>query len=294
MRKNSRRRFRSPVAWALALVMGVPALAPAQQGGLFPLAPIRRERVPCPLEDPVYQLYRHEYFGYHPTCWRRFPPGWGCPSPEAPNAAESLRERPLEKPPALAPLPGEEPETMPGARETPPAPGAPGTSPLPPLPRERSPFDIDTGTPGAPPPETPPSRTVPPGTMTPEGVPPAERTRPAEPGPGTLEPTKPSTGPTSLLGPIEAPDTPAPPTRVEPSPTAPPTGPTEPLLALPDPSAPPPSSPAPGNVMLPNSTLPRSGGSNADPTPSTTAPPAQATPRRSMIGTLFNGLLRRR
>ncbi|HMB04675.1 MAG TPA: hypothetical protein VKP69_13155 [Isosphaeraceae bacterium] len=294
MRTNSRRRFRSPVAWALALVVGTPALAQAQQSGLFPLAPIRRERVPCPLEDPVYQLYRHEYFGYHPTCWRRFPPGWGCPSPEPPNAAESFQRQPLVKPPALAPLPGEEPGAMPGgepgAGETPPAPGAPGTSPLPPLPPARSPFDIDTGTPGAPPPDT----SAPPGRTTPEVAPPAERTRPAEPGPGPLEPSRPSTGPTSLLGPTEAPGTPAPPTHVEPRPTAPPTGPNEPLLALPDPSAPPPPSSASEGAMPPGPTLHGSGVISADPTPSITAPPAQATPRRSLIGTLFSGLRRRR
>ena len=40
---------------------------------------------PCRQELPVFHAYRHQFYGYHPTCWRRFPPGWGCPSPEAPN-----------------------------------------------------------------------------------------------------------------------------------------------------------------------------------------------------------------
>lgn len=72
--------------------------AAAQQTGLFPLAPIRRQRVPCSHEDPVYKLYREQYFGYHPTMWRRFPDGWGAPSPEAPNAAKSYAEIPLQPP----------------------------------------------------------------------------------------------------------------------------------------------------------------------------------------------------
>ena len=99
---NSRRRLRSPAAWALVVVLGVPALVEAQQSGLFPNAPIDRERVPCPHEDPVYRLYRHQYFGYHPTCWRRFPEGWGCPSPEAPNVAQAFRDQPRDAPPRPA------------------------------------------------------------------------------------------------------------------------------------------------------------------------------------------------
>src|SRR4051794_38299579 len=92
---NTWRRLRAPVAWAFAIVLGVPMLAEAQQGGLFPLAPShRRPRVPCEMEDPVYGLYRNEYYGYHPTCWRRFPAGWGCPTPEAPNAVAEFQRRP--------------------------------------------------------------------------------------------------------------------------------------------------------------------------------------------------------
>ena len=130
---NSRRRFRSPAAWALVVVFGAPALVEAQQSGLFPNAPINRERVPCPHEDPVYRLYRHQYFGYHPTCWRRFPEGWGCPSPEAPNVAQAFRDQPRDAPPVLPPddegdLPGDLPGDEAGgpradARDAPPPAG---------------------------------------------------------------------------------------------------------------------------------------------------------------------------
>lgn len=170
----------------LAMVLGAPSLVQAQQSGLFPLAPIRRERVPCAVEDPVYRLYRQEYFGYHPTCWRRFPSGWGCPSPEAPNAAEAFRLLPREDPDAMyGPGPDDEPGTdmgpngaerpggaAPGGREPLPAPNN-----LPPLPSgERSPFDLDprpstppAGEPGAPlgggaPPTEPPGAGLPPAT----------------------------------------------------------------------------------------------------------------------------------
>jgi hypothetical protein len=142
MLKKTWRRSSSPAMWAVALVVSAPALVQAQTQ-LFPLAPIKRERVPCPMEDPIYGLYRHQYFGYFPTCWRTFPPGWGCPSPEAPNAALEFQRRkrdPLpENPPepdegrGPAPIPGEEPGMQ-----------RPGRTPMPPLPPgERSPFDID-------------------------------------------------------------------------------------------------------------------------------------------------------
>src|SRR4051812_1774071 len=88
--KRARRRMRTILprtgrASALlfvAVVLGAPSLASAQ---LFPNLPIRRERTPCANENPQYKMIRQEYWGYYPTCWRRFPPGWGCPSAEAPN-----------------------------------------------------------------------------------------------------------------------------------------------------------------------------------------------------------------
>lgn len=95
------RSLRGTLGMALTVVMTVSALsewAAAQQTGLFPLAPIRRQRVPCSQEDPVYRLYKEQYFGYHPTMWRKFPAGWGAPSPEAPNAAASYAAIPLQPP----------------------------------------------------------------------------------------------------------------------------------------------------------------------------------------------------
>ena len=93
MRTKSRSRGRGLVLAVLTLIMSVPELARAQQSGLFPLAPIKRQRVPCDQEDPVYKIYKEKYFGYHPTCWRPFPTGWGCPSPEKPDVEKAFRER---------------------------------------------------------------------------------------------------------------------------------------------------------------------------------------------------------
>jgi hypothetical protein len=85
----ARRRFSMPAVLGLALVLGLPALVEAQ---LFPNATIKRQRASClnedPVnEDPVYRMYRQHYYGYFPTCWRKFPDGWGCPSKES-SAAE--------------------------------------------------------------------------------------------------------------------------------------------------------------------------------------------------------------
>ena len=95
MRTKSRSRGRGLVLAVLTLIVSMPELARAQQSGLFPLAPIKRQRVPCDQEDPVYKIYKEKYFGYHPTCWRPFPTGWGCPSPEKPDVEKSFRERKL-------------------------------------------------------------------------------------------------------------------------------------------------------------------------------------------------------
>ncbi len=273
----SRRGFRLQAAWALALVLGAPAFVQAQQTGLFPLAPIRRERVPCPSEDPVYGLYRQQYFGYFPTCWHRFPPGWGCPSAEAPNAAQSFKELPM-KPPEEAPAaPGEEP---PGAMENEPLPAerapAPKPSNLPPLPRgERSPFDLDTkpenGTGGNPPAIRPPAVRPQPG--------------PRSASPEAGEPRSDNT---------ESPAAPPVASRPEPREAPSSEGAGEPLLALPEPGAPGASTPAPTPTPAPVTTpLPSESVPNAVPDgngPSAAAPPAQTPQRRSLIRGLLSGL----
>src|SRR5436305_2490772 len=137
MLTNPRRRCRGPAAAAaLGLLVGLPAIAEAQ---LFPNLPIRRARPDCDHEAPVFQLYRHEYFGYHPTCWRRFPPGWGCPNPEAPNSAQAMQEiqDELQRQPAEPAPPAGEGGVAPEAE-------GPQTPAPPPLPPDRSPFEMDT------------------------------------------------------------------------------------------------------------------------------------------------------
>ncbi len=139
MRTNSRRREQGLVLAVLTVVLSLPKLAQAQQGGLFPLAPIKRQRVPCDQEDPIYKIYKQQYFGYHPTCWRKFPEGWGCPSREAPNREQSFKDLPL--------LSGkdEDLETMPPEDEMPAEARPPGARPALPNPptNERSPFELD-------------------------------------------------------------------------------------------------------------------------------------------------------
>ncbi|CAN5914749.1 hypothetical protein BH23PLA1_BH23PLA1_11270 [soil metagenome] len=135
------RRLRGPAAWALLLALGVPAVAEAQ---LFPNLPTRkRQRPDCALEAPVYGQYRHQYYGYHPTCWRKFPPGWGCPSHEVANWQAELQLSPLQ-------IPDEPAEPFdpldlapPGAGAGPFDPGGPGQRMPEPPPLDRSPFDLD-------------------------------------------------------------------------------------------------------------------------------------------------------
>lgn len=154
MRRNARLRTHALTLVMLTAAVGLSGRAEAQQTGLFPLAPIRRQRVPCDREDPTYKIYKSQYFGYHPTCWQKFPSGWGCPSREGPDREKSLKEyklghapaedtagagmgpgqepgperrAPLDNRPAPQPrLPEEDPFTSPNAN-----PRVPGAAPLP-------------------------------------------------------------------------------------------------------------------------------------------------------------------
>jgi hypothetical protein len=174
-----------PAAWALALVVMAPSAAQAQHTGLFPLAPIKRERVPCPMEDPLYRTYRHEYYGYHPTSWRRFPNGWGVASPEAPDEKKAFGERKRDPFPDFNRPEGEGP-VGPDDNMPPRQPG--GDRGMPPqLPQGRSPFDLENPKPPADPAGVPPAND--PGT--PPAPAPAPRAEASEPG--TLL-TPPSTG----------------------------------------------------------------------------------------------------
>lgn len=297
MRTRSRRRLGWAAAGVLAAAAGAPELARAQQSGLFPLAPIRRERVPCPMEDPVYRMYRNQFFGYHPTCWRRFPSGWGCPSPEAPNAAESFRVLPRDKPPAdTGPeaMPGPEGDVNPPAGPGPngrpgrgaaPAPGTPDSNALPPLPRGTSPFELDN--PSKPPTERP-------GDATPQPKPPAGNT----PSPRRGDVDNPGAGaavtPAPGLPPVAEPATAAPGAAAaasEPA-TAAPAAAEPPLLALPDPTA---AAPVPGgNQAQTVPATPPPGGPMLDNSAFAPTGPALAPQRTSLIGNFFSGRLFRR
>jgi hypothetical protein len=133
MRKNARRGSHALTMVVLTAAVSLSGRVEAQQTGLFPLAPVRRQRVPCDREDPTYKIYKQQYFGYHPTNWRTFPRGWGCPSSEAPDRAKSLKEfKPGNEPEG----PGSEP--MPGQDRRPPLNRRPDVPDLPP--EVRDPF----------------------------------------------------------------------------------------------------------------------------------------------------------
>jgi len=290
MLKRTRMRSGSPVLWAAALALGAPALVQAQTQ-LFPLAPIQRQRVPCPMEDPVYGLYRQQYYGYFPTCWRRFPPGWGCPSPEAPNASQAFQEQPRDK---LRPLNDEgAPEPMPGEE-----PAGPRGRAVPPLPREeRSPFELDT----QPNPNAPggrmPSPDVPGAAAAPRTAPALRRTAPAPAF--TAERSDSVEGAAPLLA------LPAP-AEALPGPTTPAPGDSSALdpNSAGRPGFSPGSAAGPSAVIaslpaLPNPELPRQT-TIANPTfspsldettgPALPATPVQAPQRRGPLSSLFNGL----
>jgi hypothetical protein len=121
---------------------------------LFPNAHKKRERQSCLTEPQIYKITRQQYFGYYPTCWERFPDGWGCPcpNPEKPDrraaapggAGES--EGPAIRPP-VDDL--RRPADRPGRR--------PNASGIPDLPTETSPFELEPKAPVRAP-ELPPDR----------------------------------------------------------------------------------------------------------------------------------------
>jgi len=286
MRTKSRNRGRGLVLAVLTLVAAVPELARAQQSGLFPLAPIKRQRVPCDQEDPVYKIYKEKYFGYHPTCWRPFPTGWGCPSPEKPDVEKSFRERklgtsedmqtgaaasrdgqegdqPVVPRPASPALPG-------GGRQVSPFEqlGPEGDKPAnPPAPRQESkPADVFDD------PDKPPAGAP--------NAPRAGRTRPASPpigegGPELSAPEQPA-----RIGSVRT-------SRLAPAEEAEPRDDDGPLLgALPNVTLPPVGTPpgAPfGTQFAPGDTM------SADVAPTQTTP-NNAAPRRGFLSGLFNNL----
>jgi hypothetical protein len=139
-------------AWRVALVVLAGGLLAtegthAQQPLLPNMTASNRQRVPSCNENPLYKLYRQQFYGYYPTCWRQFPKGWGCPSPEPPNVAAAMAEikRDIEK--------REKEETGEGGKGEGPAPGTkpPGNGRSVPLPEEGpSPFEMPGGAPNPP------------------------------------------------------------------------------------------------------------------------------------------------
>jgi hypothetical protein len=200
MRTNSRRRGRGLALAVIAISASVPQMAWAQQSGLFPLHPIKRHRVPCDHEDPIYKINKYQYFGYHPTCWHRFPDGWGCPSSEAPDREKSFKETPLGSTSEgeLAPTPEGRPDT----ENVPERPR--GT--LPPVPRGESPFETTPGAPGANPPGGAAPRQNPPARDPFEELGPRENT-PARPTPAN----PPGGNSPDLSAPADQPDRNSPP-----------------------------------------------------------------------------------
>jgi hypothetical protein len=287
MRTKSRNRGLGPVLAVLTLVAAMPELARAQQSGLFPNAPIKRQRVPCDQEDPVYKIYKEKYFGYHPTCWRPFPTGWGCPSPEKPDVEKSFREQKLGtsegmQTDAASPLDAQEGDqpvvprpslpTPPGGRQVSPFEqlGPEGDKPAnPPAPRQdqKPPADI-FDSPDKPPADAP-------------NAPRAGRTRPAsppvgDPGPELSAPEQPARlggARTSRLAPAEEADT-----REDDGPL---------LSTLPNVSLPPvgttPAGAPFGTQVAQGDTM------NAD-AATTQTTPANSAPRRGFLSGLFNNL----
>ncbi len=171
MNVRARGRLFAVALGALAALSVFPGKASAQPNALLPDIYIKRQR-PCPgLEDPRYGYIRENYYGYFPTCWRRFPPGWGCPSADAPNWAAELQRLPLDVPQDLNAPAGDNAAPNPLQRvgdpfERRPAPRTEGT--LPDLPPDRDPLFPREGQPETNPtgPETPPAAPSNPGVGT--------------------------------------------------------------------------------------------------------------------------------
>ncbi|MCY2936174.1 MAG: hypothetical protein WCJ40_19140 [Planctomycetota bacterium] len=59
---------------------------------LLPNLFIRRQRPDPSTESPIAKMNRDQYFGLHPTEWRRFPAGWGLTNPEAINREDLMQQ----------------------------------------------------------------------------------------------------------------------------------------------------------------------------------------------------------
>ena len=158
---KSGRRWALAAGLAFAWMLAAPSFAEAQ--GLLPDLPTRfRKKPPCASEPPFYSTVRHQFFGYYPTCWRRFPPGWTCPcpNPELPDFQASLAKQKLRLDSgegAAGAGAGGDNGAVPGPNDPSASPDLPpaDTMDLPDQPRGRSPFDTPDPKPATPPPLTP-------------------------------------------------------------------------------------------------------------------------------------------
>ena len=298
MLTKSWRRKPGQVLAVATVVLSLSGLAQAQQSGLLPLHPIKRERVPCPEEDPIYKLYRSQYYGYFPTQWRPFPKGWSLPSPEGPNTKQALKDNPIEapKPPA-----GE------GEGEEAPARPERGQQPIPtPPPDDRSPFEMDRPDNAAPgagarrpaaPRDNPPPVGAEPSPFDMPADKPADAgtapaLRPRAPQPSRPAPTAPAAGAPGLEPPGPAPAAPAPPrtSRTDDQGEAAGVSDRGPLLAMPDATLPTVEEASmPGAATAVAVAEPVLGGPGAS-APVTTPAAPQPAPRRSRLSSLFGGI----
>ena len=293
MLTKSWRRKPGQVLAVATVVLSLSGLAQAQQSGLFPLHPIKRERVPCPEEDPIYKLYRSQYYGYYPTQWRPFPQGWSLKSPEGPNTKQALKDNPIE-----APKP---PEGGGEGEEGPAGPDRGGQQPIPtPPPDDRSPFEMDkpdngAAGAGARRPAAAPNTPAPAG---PEPSPfdmPADAgaapaPRPRAPQPNAPAPAAPGPGAPGLDLPGAAPAAPVPPrtSRTDDKDEAAGVSDRGPLLAMPDATLPTiEEASRPGAVTAVAVADPVLGRPGASAPVATQA--AQPAPRRSLLSSLFGG-----
>ena len=289
--RSTRRRMGAPAWLGLTLVVALPALAEAQ---LFPNRNITRQKESCAAEPPFYSTVRRNYFGYYPTCWSKFPDGWGCPcpNPELPNRVAAFNEQPRDKFKPIVPDSeldgGLAPDEMaPGAD---PRPTDDSAMPPVPNPTGRSPFGAELNPPEVnPKPVTPDSGGAPRTSRSP-----APAARPGAPTTSALA------APSATVGLLEMPRM-APPTA--PSANASDFNPgtlalvPEATLTSNDASARTNLGPLHANPM-PNGSIPVASELSADPTvlagPLPTASPAQAPQRRGILGGLFNSSKRRR
>ena len=144
MRTNSRSRGQGLVLAVLTVVVSLPELAQAQQGGLFPLAPITQAAGPVRPGRPDLQDLQESVFRLSSHVLATIPGRLGLSEPRGAGQGEVVqgicRSRPTKiKARRRNPTPRKECDAQPG-------PTRPG---LPALPRGRSPFEIDR--PDAPP-----------------------------------------------------------------------------------------------------------------------------------------------